>query len=167
MPILLKKQVSEVSCYAITVLGILCLILFTILVVVTCKWYYAFPYFSKVCPDEWIGYNSKCYYFTINETNWNDSKKLCDVMDSSLIRFDNIETLNFVSRYGKGSYWIDINQNRKIPGINFSLYYEQGVNDICLLFDTSNIIEMSCIFHERTICVKEDRYTHWYTEYMR
>lgn len=149
----------------ITVLGILCLILFVTLIAITCKWYYMFPYFSKICPDEWIGYDGKCYYFSINKTNWNDSKKLCDSMNSSVIIFDNVKTLNFVSRYGTGQYWVGINQSRDIPGISVLTSYKPYIAN-CLLFYEVYIMDEFCTYNEKTICVKEDKYTHWYNTYM-
>uniref|UniRef100_A0A8B9UJ62 Uncharacterized protein n=1 Tax=Anas zonorhyncha TaxID=75864 RepID=A0A8B9UJ62_9AVES len=51
------------------------------------------PQFSHVCPDKWIGFQSKCYYFSEDESNWNMSLEKCKAMEASLTFIDSLEEL--------------------------------------------------------------------------
>uniref|UniRef100_A0A8C3SM33 C-type lectin domain-containing protein n=1 Tax=Chelydra serpentina TaxID=8475 RepID=A0A8C3SM33_CHESE len=40
------------------------------------------------CPDGWIGYLGKCYYFSQAEGNWNNSQNNCSALGASLAGID-------------------------------------------------------------------------------
>ncbi|KAL6083345.1 hypothetical protein STEG23_036915, partial [Scotinomys teguina] len=61
------------------------------------------------CPSNWIGFGSKCFYFSENTSNWTFSHTFCMEQEAQLARFDSLEELNFLKRYkGTFDYWIGL-----------------------------------------------------------
>uniref|UniRef100_A0A5F9DKM3 C-type lectin domain-containing protein n=1 Tax=Oryctolagus cuniculus TaxID=9986 RepID=A0A5F9DKM3_RABIT len=49
-----------------------------------------------------------CYYFSEKEETWEESRNLCWNMDSSLVKIDDIQELNFIQSHIKYTYWIGL-----------------------------------------------------------
>ncbi|XP_036038032.1 C-type lectin domain family 2 member D11-like [Onychomys torridus] len=65
-----------------------------------------------VCPRDWIGFGSKCFYFSENTSSWTFSQILCMELEAQLARFDSLEELNFLKRYkGIFDHWIGLHRN--------------------------------------------------------
>ncbi|XP_051029035.1 C-type lectin domain family 2 member H-like [Phodopus roborovskii] len=70
---------------------------------------------SATCPRAWIGFGSKCFYFSEDIRNWTFSQASCMALEAQLARFDNQEELNFLKTYnGTSIHWIGL--HRKSPG---------------------------------------------------
>uniref|UniRef100_A0A8B9VBP7 C-type lectin domain-containing protein n=1 Tax=Anas zonorhyncha TaxID=75864 RepID=A0A8B9VBP7_9AVES len=94
------------------VLSVLVLVLLVALVVVQQQSRSSHPQFSHVCPDTWIGFQSKCYYFSKNESNWKTSLENCKAMEASLTSIDSLEELAFIKRYmGQGNHWFGLHED--------------------------------------------------------
>ncbi|XP_051011406.1 C-type lectin domain family 2 member D11-like [Acomys russatus] len=64
-----------------------------------------------VCPRYWIGFGSKCFYFSEYTSNWTFSQNSCIALEAQLARFDNMEELSFLRRYkGTFDYWIGLHR---------------------------------------------------------
>uniref|UniRef100_A0A669Q659 C-type lectin domain-containing protein n=1 Tax=Phasianus colchicus TaxID=9054 RepID=A0A669Q659_PHACC len=48
-------------------------------------------HFSHVCPNAWLGFQGKCYYFSNTESDWNSSRKHCQRLGASLATVDTEE----------------------------------------------------------------------------
>ncbi|KAK7796633.1 hypothetical protein U0070_000415, partial [Myodes glareolus] len=63
------------------------------------------------CRRNWIGFGSKCFYFSEDTSNWTFSQNFCMELKAQLARFDNLEELNFLRRYkGIFDYWIGLHR---------------------------------------------------------
>uniref|UniRef100_A0A803TVX9 C-type lectin domain-containing protein n=1 Tax=Anolis carolinensis TaxID=28377 RepID=A0A803TVX9_ANOCA len=40
------------------------------------------------CPDDWIGYRRKCYYFSLEKRNWTSSQDFCSSQKATLLIFN-------------------------------------------------------------------------------
>nr|XP_034963075.1 C-type lectin domain family 2 member D-like [Zootoca vivipara]XP_034963076.1 C-type lectin domain family 2 member D-like [Zootoca vivipara]XP_034963077.1 C-type lectin domain family 2 member D-like [Zootoca vivipara]XP_034963078.1 C-type lectin domain family 2 member D-like [Zootoca vivipara]XP_034963079.1 C-type lectin domain family 2 member D-like [Zootoca vivipara]XP_034963080.1 C-type lectin domain family 2 member D-like [Zootoca vivipara]XP_034963081.1 C-type lectin domain family 2 me len=64
---------------------------------------------TECCPDGWIGYQRKCYYFSKSEGNWTYSQNYCASFNASLVVIDSQEEMNFLRRYkGPADHWIGL-----------------------------------------------------------
>ncbi|XP_041910444.1 LOW QUALITY PROTEIN: C-type lectin domain family 2 member E-like [Arvicola amphibius] len=54
------------------------------------------------CPKDWIGFGSKCFYFSEHTSNWTSSLTSCMELGAHLTHFDSLEELNFLRRYRGG-----------------------------------------------------------------
>ncbi|CAM4657067.1 unnamed protein product [Caretta caretta] len=67
------------------------------------------PQFMACCPDGWIGYQGKCYYFSEAEENWNNSQRRCSALGASLALIDSEQDLALMMRYkGVSEHWIGL-----------------------------------------------------------
>uniref|UniRef100_A0A8D2CRQ2 C-type lectin domain-containing protein n=1 Tax=Sciurus vulgaris TaxID=55149 RepID=A0A8D2CRQ2_SCIVU len=68
------------------------------------------PVFAT-CPKDWIGFGSKCFYFSEDIGNWTFSQTFCASLEASLVQFESQEELNFLIRYkGLSDHWIGLNR---------------------------------------------------------
>ncbi|XP_047404635.1 C-type lectin domain family 2 member D11-like isoform X2 [Sciurus carolinensis] len=68
------------------------------------------PVFAT-CPKDWIGFGSKCFYFSDDIGNWTFSQTFCASLEASLVQFESHEELNFLIRYkGLSDHWIGLNR---------------------------------------------------------
>ena len=45
------------------------------------------------CPRDWIGFGSKCFYFSEHTSNWTSSQTSCMELGANLTHFDSLEEL--------------------------------------------------------------------------
>uniref|UniRef100_A0A8C3HWT6 C-type lectin domain-containing protein n=1 Tax=Chrysemys picta bellii TaxID=8478 RepID=A0A8C3HWT6_CHRPI len=75
---------------AVSVVLVILIVAVVVLAVLVLK---AQPQFMVWCPDSWIGYRGKCYYFSEAEENWNNSRSNCSVLGASLAVIDSEQDL--------------------------------------------------------------------------
>lgn len=63
------------------------------------------------CPQNWIGVENKCFYFSEYPSNWTFAQAFCMAQEAQLARFDNQDELNFLMRY-KANFdsWIGLHR---------------------------------------------------------
>ncbi|XP_022350622.1 C-type lectin domain family 2 member D isoform X2 [Enhydra lutris kenyoni] len=71
---------------------------------------------EAACPESWIGFQRKCFYFSDDFKNWTFSQRFCDSRGADLVQVETIQELNFLLRY-KGPYdhWIGISRELGQP----------------------------------------------------
>nr|XP_012596942.1 C-type lectin domain family 7 member A-like isoform X2 [Microcebus murinus] len=68
---------------------------------------------SSKCKTKWSRHGKNCYYFSREEKNFEDSKKFCKKMDSTLLKIDDEEELNFIQNQISHLYhssWIGLSR---------------------------------------------------------
>ncbi|XP_075838255.1 C-type lectin domain family 2 member E-like [Microtus pennsylvanicus] len=61
------------------------------------------------CPNGWIGFGNKCFYFSDEQRNWTVSQAYCRAQAAELARFDSLEELNFLKRCASyPPHWIGL-----------------------------------------------------------
>uniref|UniRef100_A0A8C3RIV1 C-type lectin domain-containing protein n=1 Tax=Chelydra serpentina TaxID=8475 RepID=A0A8C3RIV1_CHESE len=124
------------------------------------------PQFRAWCPDDWLGYQGKCYYFSEAEGNWNNSQTHCSVLGASLAVIDSEQDLTFMMRYkGISEHWIGLwreqgGQSWKwVNGSDFnSSFLIRGGGDCAYLNDNS-VSSSRCITERNWVCSKPNAYT--------
>ncbi|XP_023597320.1 C-type lectin domain family 2 member D11 isoform X2 [Trichechus manatus latirostris] len=117
------------------------------------------------CPESWIGFRGKCYYFSEETRNWTFSQTFCASMEASLAQFEILEELNFLKRYkGPSDHWIGL--SRESPRHSWkwtdgtehnNSFIIRGVGERAYLND--NGISSARIYTERKwICNKQNSY---------
>ncbi|XP_055467048.1 C-type lectin domain family 2 member E-like isoform X3 [Psammomys obesus] len=101
-------------CYAvITVLTVAVIVLSVALSVRRNKWVVESgePCYAT-CPSGWIGFGSKCFYFSEDMRNWTFSQTFCMTQEAHLALYDSQEELNFLKRYtGASDHWIGLHRD--------------------------------------------------------
>nr|XP_025039582.1 uncharacterized protein LOC102461789 isoform X2 [Pelodiscus sinensis] len=58
--------------------------------------------YTPSCPDSWVGYQRKCYYFSETEGNWDFSRSQCLALGTSVTGIDSLQELvRFAGKCGK------------------------------------------------------------------
>ncbi|XP_059743049.1 killer cell lectin-like receptor 2 isoform X2 [Bos taurus] len=66
---------------------------------------------GEKCKSKWSCCGQKCYYFLDELKNFEESKKSCKEMDSTLLKIEDKEELNFIqSRLSYYFYWIGLSR---------------------------------------------------------
>ncbi|XP_060270205.1 killer cell lectin-like receptor subfamily F member 1 isoform X3 [Ovis aries] len=65
---------------------------------------------GKECKSKWSCCGQKCYYFSDELTNFEESKKICKEMNSMLLKIKDHEELNFIQSGLSYFYWIGLSR---------------------------------------------------------
>uniref|UniRef100_A0A674JHU3 C-type lectin domain-containing protein n=1 Tax=Terrapene triunguis TaxID=2587831 RepID=A0A674JHU3_9SAUR len=124
------------------------------------------PQFMAWCPDGWVGYRGKCYYFSEAEENWNNSQRHCSVLGASLAVIDSEQDLDFMLRYkGVSEHWIGLwrEQEREtwkwVNGSDFNSSFPIRGGGDCAYLNDRSVSASRCITQRNWVCHKADAYT--------
>lgn len=113
------------------------------------------------CPNGWIGFQRRCYYFAEVDRNWTSSKRECSSFNASLVVINSQEEMDFIKRYkGLADHWIGLQRNLEtepwkwIDGTLFSNWFEVRGGGECGYMNHRYIASSSCTREERWICSK-------------
>ncbi|KAJ6651189.1 hypothetical protein lerEdw1_021213 [Lerista edwardsae] len=113
------------------------------------------------CPDGWIGFQRRCYYFAEVDRNWTSSQMECASFNASLVVINSQEEMDFIKRYKTfADHWIGLQRNldtepwRWIDGTLFSHWFEVRGGGECGYMNHKYIASSSCTREERWICSK-------------
>ncbi|XP_025257641.1 C-type lectin domain family 2 member D isoform X1 [Theropithecus gelada] len=71
---------------------------------------------QAACPESWIGFQRKCFYFSDDTKNWTSSQRFCDSQDAALAQIESFQELNFLLRYkGPSDHWIGLSREQGQP----------------------------------------------------
>ncbi|XP_043296774.1 natural killer cells antigen CD94-like isoform X2 [Cervus elaphus] len=65
---------------------------------------------GKKCKSKWSCCGQKCYYFSDELTSFEESKKICKEMGSTLLKIEDEEELNFIQSQLSYFYWIGLSR---------------------------------------------------------
>ncbi|XP_050776869.1 C-type lectin domain family 2 member D-like [Gopherus flavomarginatus] len=120
------------------------------------------------CPDGWVGYQGKCYYFSEAEGNWNNSQSHCSALGASLAGIDSEQEMAFLLRYkGKHQHWIGLWREQGlgqpwkwVNGTEFNkLFPITADGDCAYLNDENRVSSLRCTSERHWICTKPDAFT--------
>ncbi|XP_032643808.1 C-type lectin domain family 2 member D-like isoform X3 [Chelonoidis abingdonii] len=124
------------------------------------------PLAGPCCPDGWIGYQGKCYYFSETEGNWTYSQSQCSALNASLAGIDSEQEKDFLLRYKSFlDRWIGLQREPGQPwrwpnGIEFDSQFPiRGGGDCAFLMDEGWLGSSRCSTGRRWICSKPDACT--------
>ncbi|XP_053155271.1 C-type lectin domain family 2 member B-like [Hemicordylus capensis] len=113
------------------------------------------------CPNGWIGYQGKCYYFSVTEGDWMASKTNCSSFNASLSVIDSQEEMDFMRRYkGVADHWVGLQRDLEgepwkwINGTSFNNWFEIRGGGECAYMNHKTIASSSCTREEPWICSK-------------
>nr|XP_032643797.1 C-type lectin domain family 2 member B-like isoform X2 [Chelonoidis abingdonii] len=97
---------------------------------------------TPCCPDGWVGFRGKCYYFSDAEGTWDSSQSLCSSLNASLAEINTKKDLDFIMRYkGVSEFWIGLKRElaqlwQWVNGEQFNnLFMVRGEGDCAYLSD--------------------------------
>ncbi|CAM5157487.1 unnamed protein product [Eretmochelys imbricata] len=68
------------------------------------------------CPDSWVGYRGKCYYFSEREGSWTDSQSRCSAPGASLAGINSEQEMAFLLHHEDVyDHWIGLRREQGQP----------------------------------------------------
>ncbi|XP_062454615.1 C-type lectin domain family 2 member D-like [Rhea pennata] len=125
------------------------------------------PGFSYVCPDTWLGFRGKCYYFSINESDWHSSQKSCEAVGASLADVSSEDELIFIKRYkGPANHWFGLRKEgdeswRWTNGTAFNNWFEVRGGGRCAYINEKRVSSSLCRTSKNWVCSRPDSYVLW------
>ncbi|XP_059571337.1 C-type lectin domain family 2 member D-like isoform X2 [Alligator mississippiensis] len=120
------------------------------------------PSCTAACPDNWPGYQGKCFLFSDTEESWNSSQSNCSSHGASLAVIDSIDDLEFMLRHkGRPYYWIGLWKEtsqlwRWTNGTVFNyLFPIRGEGD-CAYVNDDGVSSSRCSSKRNFICSQPD-----------
>ncbi|XP_073451677.1 C-type lectin domain family 2 member B-like isoform X2 [Aquarana catesbeiana] len=120
--------------------------------------------FEAPCEDDWIWYRKKCYYFSKQYQEWQNSQDFCVSHNASLAFIDSQEELEFLQRFkGSSDHWIGLKrEDNGGPWMwtNGSVFNDtlhiDGVSP-CVFLNRERVSSAACYSDRYWICNKPDR----------
>lgn len=110
------------------------------------------------CPDGWVGYRRKCYFFSETEGNWTDSRKQCSALNASLALIESEQELIFMLRFKvRTDPWIGLRREpgqgwKWANGLEFNtLFVIRGEAD-CAFLSEDTVSSSRCYTERNWIC---------------
>eukprot|EP00071_Canis_lupus_P033483 XP_022267040.1 C-type lectin domain family 2 member B isoform X3 [Canis lupus familiaris] len=110
------------------------------------------------CPDDWIGFQNNCYYFSKEERDWTSSRHNCTTQQADLTMIDTMEEMNFLRRYKCTSdHWIGLEMTenksgRWVNGTIFKKWFLVRGNEKCAYLDDDGAATARCYAERKWIC---------------
>uniref|UniRef100_A0A8C0QN13 C-type lectin domain-containing protein n=1 Tax=Chelonoidis abingdonii TaxID=106734 RepID=A0A8C0QN13_CHEAB len=106
---------------------------------------------GRCCPDSWVGYGRKCYYFSEAERDWNNSQNNCSSFGASLAEIDTPQEMAFIKRHKDLSeHWIGLRREpgqvwKWTNGTEFNHWFRiRGGGDCAYLNDEKGVSSSRC-----------------------
>ncbi|CAM5097454.1 unnamed protein product [Natator depressus] len=154
------------------VLAVALATMFLVLIIVLAMWRPKLPSVDLgppaglTCPDGWIGYRGKCYYFSEAERNWTYSLTYCSALSASLAEINSEQEMAFVLCYkGKFDHWIGLRRDpgqlwKWANGTKFNNLFPIGEGGDCAYLNgVSAVSSLRCTSERPWICTKPDAFT--------
>ncbi|XP_044837410.1 C-type lectin domain family 2 member D-like [Mauremys mutica] len=118
------------------------------------------------CPEGWVGYRGKCYYFSKEEKNWDSSQHVCSSFSASLAVIDTQQEKDFMARYANFTeHWIGLSRDSGQPWkwVNGTIFSQQlfeiRAGGDCAYLNDVFVSSSRCYSLRNWICSKPDAYT--------
>ncbi|CAM4561014.1 C-type lectin domain family 2 member D-like isoform X1 [Lepidochelys kempii] len=154
------------------VLAVALVTMFLVLIIVLAVWRPKLPsadlglLAGPACPDGWIVYQGKRYYFSEAERNWTYSLTYCSALSASLAEINSEQEMAFLLRYKGGfDHWIGLRRDpgqlwKWANGTKFNnLFPIRGGGECAYLNDENEVSSLRCTSERHWICTKPDAFT--------
>ncbi|XP_077187434.1 uncharacterized protein LOC143834493 [Paroedura picta] len=120
----------------------------------------AAPWHCVSCPEWWVGYKEKCYYFSETEGTWNSSQRNCSSHGASLASIDSQQEMDFLKHFkGHKRFWIGLQREavgepwKWTNGSIFNDWFNVAADGLCAYLD-DDVSSTFCDSQRYWICSK-------------
>ncbi|XP_031467423.1 C-type lectin domain family 2 member B-like, partial [Phasianus colchicus] len=121
------------------------------------------PHFSHVCPNAWLSFQGKCYYFSDNESDWNSSREHCQRLGAALAAVDTEEEVQFMLQYQHpANCWLGLHRAEGdehwtwADGSAFTNWFEVRGGGRCAYLNGDRISSALCHIKKYWVCSRAD-----------
>ncbi|XP_038615093.1 C-type lectin domain family 2 member D-like isoform X1 [Tachyglossus aculeatus] len=116
------------------------------------------------CPDDWIGFREKCYYFSEDTRNWTSSQSFCTSHSAFLTVIDTQREMDLLMRHkGPSDHWIGLSREpdqdwKWTNGTKFTGWFEVKGRGECAYLNENRVSSAKSYTDRRWICSKPGFY---------
>ncbi|XP_029441943.1 early activation antigen CD69-like [Rhinatrema bivittatum] len=120
----------------------------------------ALPPPADHCADGWIWYRGKCYFFSEEIRDWNESQSFCTSHNASLAVIETQQELNFTNHHKEHSnHWIGLRREKGKPwkwpdGSEFNNLFNISQKSDCAYLNDASASSARCSMHRKCICTQ-------------
>ncbi|XP_065420213.1 C-type lectin domain family 2 member D-like [Chrysemys picta bellii] len=113
-----------------------------------------------VCPEGWVRYLGKHYYFSEARANWTYSQSNCSALGASLATIDTQQEMDFLMLYkGPSDFWIGLRREPDQPwkwasGTEFNKWFPIAGGEHCAFLNHNDVASSRCSRDTYWICSK-------------
>ncbi|XP_065271720.1 early activation antigen CD69-like [Emys orbicularis] len=115
---------------------------------------------AAACPEGWVRYLGKHYYFSEARADWNYSQSNCSALGASLATIDTQQEMAFLMLYkGPSDFWIGLRREPDQPwkwasGTKFNKWFPIAGGEQCAFLNHNDVASSRCSRHTYWICSK-------------
>lgn len=110
------------------------------------------------CPDDWIGYQRKCYFISNITRNWTSAENSCFKHSATLALIDSEKDMIFLKRYvGRAEHWIGLKKEAEQTwkwsnGKEFNNWFNLTGSENCAFLKSTEVSTTKCGKNLHWIC---------------
>ncbi|XP_006906892.1 early activation antigen CD69 [Pteropus alecto] len=110
------------------------------------------------CPDDWIGYQKKCYFISNITRNQTFAEKSCSEHNATLALIDSEKDMIFLKRYvGRAEHWIGLKNEAEqtwkwLNGKEFNNWFNLTGSGNCAFLKSTEVSSTKCGKNLHWIC---------------
>ncbi|XP_055974114.1 early activation antigen CD69 [Sorex fumeus] len=118
---------------------------------------------ASSCSDDWIGYQRKCYFISMDKKNWTSAQNECSKHGATLAYIESEKEMIFLKRLGSMSkYWIGLKKEgdktwRWTNGREFDNWFSLSRSENCVFLNSTQVSSTVCEKSLHWICNKPFR----------
>ncbi|XP_012493243.1 PREDICTED: killer cell lectin-like receptor subfamily G member 1 [Propithecus coquereli] len=112
------------------------------------------------CPDLWMRYGSRCYYFSVEKKDWMSSREFCLAKDAHLLVFTDTQEMSLLKDFvNKDFHWIGLRNSsgwrwEDGSALNHSRILSNSLVQKCGTISKDGLQASSCEVPLQWICKK-------------
>lgn len=140
-------------------LGAIAVLLFAILVVMSILASKGCIKCETPCPEDWLLYGRKCYYFSEEPRDWNTGRQYCQTHEAALAVIQSQKELEFMFKFTRREPWIGLRRVGDdfhwVNGDPFDpdTFSISGMGE-CVFVEPTRLVSTECLATRPWVCSK-------------
>ncbi|KAM5255979.1 C-type lectin domain family 2 member L isoform 1-T1 [Ctenodactylus gundi] len=140
-------------------LGAIAVLLFAILVVMSILASKGCIKCEAPCPEDWLLYGRKCYYFSEEPRDWNTGRQYCHTHEAALAVIQSQKELEFMFKFTRREPWIGLrrvgDEFHWVNGDPFDpdTFTISGPGE-CVFVEPTRLVSTECLMTRPWVCSK-------------
>ncbi|XP_028913718.1 C-type lectin domain family 2 member L [Ornithorhynchus anatinus] len=140
-------------------LGAISVLLFAILVVMSILASKGCINCQAPCPEDWLLYGRKCYFFSDDPRDWNTGRQYCHTREAALAVVESQKELDFLFKFTRREPWIGLRRvGDEFHWVNGAPFdpdaFSIGGHGECVFVEPTRLLASGCLLTRPWVCSK-------------
>ncbi|XP_027698180.1 C-type lectin domain family 2 member L isoform X2 [Vombatus ursinus] len=111
------------------------------------------------CPEDWLLYGRKCYFFSEEPRDWNTGRQYCHTHEASLTVIQSQKELEFMFKFTRKEPWIGLRRvGDEFHWVNGDPFHPDEFSvsghGECVFVDPTRLVTSDCLMTRPWVCSK-------------